>query len=165
MKQIFRKEFKPFTEGQEVWLDCRNLKLPYQSKKIAPRREGPFRINKVLGPVTYRLDLPKRWTIHNVFHATLLSPFKETELHGKAFPKPPPDLINGEEEYEVKAILNSRRRGNQMEYLVRWKGYGSDSDEWIPEANLTHAPEILMEYRNKRTKENNKKKRRANKSK
>jgi hypothetical protein len=118
MMDRFNRDFTPFKEGQEVWLDSRNLKLPYQTKKISPKREGPFKIKKVLGPVTYQLELPPRWKIHNVFHAILLSPFKQMEIHRQAFPKPPPDIIEGEEEYKVEAILNSRRRGNQMEYLV-----------------------------------------------
>ena len=44
--------FKPFKKGQKVWLDSRNLKTQYY-KKIGPKREGPFEIDKVLGPVTY----------------------------------------------------------------------------------------------------------------
>jgi hypothetical protein len=51
-------------------------------KKMAPKREGPFEIEEVLGPVTYRLKLPTTWKIHNVFHAVLLKPYVETEVHG-----------------------------------------------------------------------------------
>ena len=36
---------------------------------------------------------------------------------------PPPDLIDGENEYEVEAILAHRKRGRQMQYLVKWRGY------------------------------------------
>jgi Integrase zinc binding domain/Integrase core domain len=45
-----------FTVGQKVWLDTRNMKTNYY-KKMAPKREGPFEIEEVLGPVTYRLKL------------------------------------------------------------------------------------------------------------
>jgi hypothetical protein len=44
--------FTPFEKNQKVWLDMRNLKMNYH-KKIAPKQEGPFEIDKVLGPVTY----------------------------------------------------------------------------------------------------------------
>jgi Integrase zinc binding domain len=64
-------KFVPFKKDQKVWLDTRNLKMSHH-KKIAPKQEGPFEINKVLGPVTYRLKLPESWKIHNVFHAALL---------------------------------------------------------------------------------------------
>ena len=63
--------FVPFEKGQKVWLDSRNLKMSYH-KKIGPKREGPFEIDEVLGPVNYRLKLPASWKIHNVFHAVLL---------------------------------------------------------------------------------------------
>ena len=49
--------FTPFTKGQQVWLDSRNLKMTYH-KKIAPKQEGPFVIEEVLGPLTYQLKLP-----------------------------------------------------------------------------------------------------------
>ena len=70
-------------------------------------------IKEVLGPVTYRSTLPKQWKIHNEFHATLLTPFKETTFHGTIETRPPPDLIDEQQEYEVEAILTHRRyRGN-----------------------------------------------------
>ena len=50
-----RSTFIPFKKGNKVWLDSRNLKT---IKKMKPKREGPFVITKVLGPVTYQLLLP-----------------------------------------------------------------------------------------------------------
>src|SRR6266851_8397387 len=38
-------------KGQEVWLEAKNLSLPYGSVKLAPRRHGPFRIEKAISPV------------------------------------------------------------------------------------------------------------------
>jgi hypothetical protein len=58
---------KPFKVNDQVWLESKNLKIPYQSRKLTPKREGPFKIKEVLGPVTYRLTLPKQWKIHDVF--------------------------------------------------------------------------------------------------
>ncbi|PFH44945.1 hypothetical protein AMATHDRAFT_123521, partial [Amanita thiersii Skay4041] len=38
--------------------------------------------------------------------------------------KPPPELIDGEEEWEVEEVLDSQvRRGGTLEFLVKWKGY------------------------------------------
>ena len=94
-----------FKKGQQVWLESSNLRLPYPTRKLSPKREGPFRITKVLGPVTYELELPDSWKIHPVFHAGLLSPYTETEEHGKNYTRPPPDVIEGEDNYKVEAIL------------------------------------------------------------
>jgi hypothetical protein len=76
--------FTPFTVGQKVRLDTRNMKTNYH-KKMALKQEGPFEIEEVLGPVTYRLKLPNTWKIHNVFHAVLLKPYVETEVHSENF--------------------------------------------------------------------------------
>ena len=75
-----RSTFTPFKKGDRVWLDTRNLKTNHH-KKIAPKREGPFTITDVMGPVTYRINLPESWKIHNVFHASLLRQYKETEVY------------------------------------------------------------------------------------
>ena len=93
-----RSTFTPFKKGDRVWLDSRNLKTIYH-KKMKPKQEGPFVITEVLGPVTYRLKLPTSWRIHNVFHATLLKPYRENEIYRENFTEPPPELVEGEEDY------------------------------------------------------------------
>ena len=115
-----KSTFTPFKLGDKVWLDTRNLKTNHH-KKIGPRREGPFEIAKVIGPVTYQLKLPTGWKIHNVFHAILLRQYKETEVYRANYLRPPPDLIEGEEVYEVEGILKHRRQGRKYQYYVKWK--------------------------------------------
>ena len=87
-----------------VWLEAKNLSLPYGTIKLAPRRHGPFKITKVISPVVYQLELPHPWSIHPVFHASLLTPYVETDAYGPNFSRPPPDLTKGEAEYKVEAI-------------------------------------------------------------
>ena len=96
-----------YKTGDQVWLDGHNLRIDWPSVKLAPKRHGPFKIRKVLSPITYQLELPLQWKIHDVFHTDLLTPYCESKLHGPNFTKPPPDLIDGEEEYEVEEILQS----------------------------------------------------------
>ena len=98
--------------------------------------------------MTYRLTLPRQWKIHDVFHAALLTPFKETSFHG--ITETPPDLVEGEQEYEVEAILAHRRFRGKYQYLVKWKGYDSSENTWEPENNLTHMEELLNEYKKRR---------------
>ena len=117
------------------------------TKKLAPRREGPFEITEVLGPVTYRLRLPEHWKIHPVFHAYLLSPYIETKVHGPINEWPLPDLVDGEPEYEVEAILAHRSRGRRYQFLVKWKGWEIAENTWEPERNLGNAMEILQGYK------------------
>ncbi|GBE86918.1 hypothetical protein SCP_1001620 [Sparassis crispa] len=139
MADRVRQGSPKFTLGQKVWLDSRNLKVNYASRKIAPKREGPFEIVKVIGPANYRLKLPKTWRVHSVFHAALLSPYRENNIHGPNYVNPPPDVVDNEEEYEVEAILNHKTYQGHLRYLVKWKGYSSAENSWEPTHNLQNA--------------------------
>ena len=66
---------RTFKIGDRVWLEGRNLHLDRPSIKLSPKRHGPFKIKKVLSPITYQLDLPVQWKIHDVFHINLLTPY------------------------------------------------------------------------------------------
>ena len=136
-----------FTIGDQVWLEGSHLKLPHQSTKLAPKRYGPFTITKQINPVTYQLILPATWQIHPVFHASLLSPYVETDAHGPNYSRPPPDLIGGEEFYEVEQICGHRRHGcsRTLQYLIKWKGSPESDNTWEP-ADQVLAPDLLREY-------------------
>jgi len=136
-----------FKEGDQVWLEASNLKLPYHTPKLAPRHQGPFHVNKVVSPVAYQLALPLSWGIHDVFHVSLLLPYRETAAHGPNFAQPPPDLINDEEEYEVESIVNHRHYGRQrqLQYLIKWKGYPSSDNTWEPKENV-HTEDLVKGY-------------------
>lgn len=66
--------------------------------------------------------------------------------HGPNFTQPPPDLIEGQEEYKVEEILDKRKRGHGYQYLIHWKGYLDSANEWITRANLGNAKELLEAY-------------------
>ena len=92
--------------GEWVWLKAKYLALPYTLAKLAPKHHGLFQITKEISPVAYQLTLPRAWTIHNVFHSSLLTPYKETHEHRAQFQCPPPELIGNKEEYKVEQIIN-----------------------------------------------------------
>jgi hypothetical protein len=73
-----QSNFSPFEKNQKVWLDTRNLKMNHH-KKIAPKQEGPFEIDKILGLVTYRLKLPNSWEIHMQHYSGHTSETKSME--------------------------------------------------------------------------------------
>jgi hypothetical protein len=99
-----RQVYKPFQEGDQVWLDRKNLKTSHPFTKLAPKQYGPF-------PVVSKLKLPDQWyqkPVHSIFHASLLSPYKKMKENGQAFTEPAPDVIEGEEKYEIEQVLDSR---------------------------------------------------------
>ena len=147
MKNRVFSKFTPFEVGTKVWLEACNLKRNIVDPKFSPKREGPFVITKVLSSLSYQLKLPSAWKIHLVFHASLLTPYRENEIHGPNFPTPPPDLIDNKEEYEVEQILKHRCRPKSLSFLIQWKGYTAEEDSWEPEANLGNASELLKDYK------------------
>ena len=84
-----------------------------------------------------------------MFHACLLTPYKETELHGTTETRPPPDLVQGNEEFEVEAILmHCLYKNRETRYLIKWKGYNTSKNTWEPESNLSNAEGELNNYKN-----------------
>src|SRR5258708_21808876 len=133
--------------GTQVWLEGTHLCLPYQATKLAPKRYGPFKVTKEISPVAYQLHLPNGWNIHDIFHASLLSPYCKMAAHGPNYSRPPPELIKGEEEYEVEKIINHRCSGQSrtLQYLIKWKGYPEADNTWEL-ADQVHALELLKTY-------------------
>ena len=141
------RHFIPWKTRDRVWLKATHLRLHYPSRKLAPKRHSPFKIAQVLSLLTYKLQLPSTWKIHDVFHASLLSPYHSTEPYGPSFSSPPPDTIDNEEEYEVEAFLSHKGPNAHRLYLTAWKGYPSSENTWEPEINLHHSPTLLKCYK------------------
>jgi hypothetical protein len=54
-------------------------------------------------------------------------------MHGPNFTRPTPELVDGEEEYSVEKILDSRHFGRRrrLQYLVKWEGYPDAENMWV----------------------------------
>jgi hypothetical protein len=98
-----------FAPGDRVWLDGSNIATNRPSSKLSHRRLGPFVIKACVGHGAYRLALPPHFCrLHPIFPMVKLSPALPDPIPGRRpAPPPPPTLVDGEEEYEVKAILDS----------------------------------------------------------
>ena len=143
-----RPQYKPFTAGDRVWLEGTNLNLPANvTPKLSPRRYGPFKVIEAISNAAFKIELPSHWKIHNIFHASLLTPYRETEAHGPNWIEPPPDIIEGEPEWEVEQVLQSRRFGRtkKKQYLVCWKGYSPLHDSWVDEQDI-NATDLVSDF-------------------
>jgi hypothetical protein len=130
----------------EVWLEGTNIRNDRPSTKLSPHRYGPFRISQKVSSHSYRLQLPQTWRIHPVFHVQLLRLARSDPILGRRPDPSPPEVIEGDEEYEVNKILNSRYVRNRLEYLVRWQGYHEGYDTWEQAEGMERAQEAVEEF-------------------
>jgi hypothetical protein len=65
-----------------------------------------------------------------------LHPYNPPTIPQQKKVPPVPVKIEGELEYNVEKVIDSRMRRGHLEYLVKWDGYTSEHNTWEPEANL-----------------------------
>ena len=141
-----RKEQPPFKVGDKVWLNRKNIVTDRPTAKLDYRRLGPYKIKERIGDRAFRLILPKTLKVHDVFHVSMLEPWKEDKHGRELIPLPPVVSREGQEEYEVERVINSRIRRGSLEFLIRWKGYGPEEDTWEPSRNLENAREEIEKF-------------------
>jgi Chromo (CHRromatin Organisation MOdifier) domain len=150
MKEKYDKHRKPieYKKGQKVWLDIKHFTSERSSKKLDHKRYGPFEIEEQHGRSSYRLKLPKTWKIFPVFNEILLTPYIPPSFPSqeKKHLRPPPEIIDNDEEYEIEEILDSRIRRNKLYYLVHWLGYARDEDSWIPATETDHCQDLVKAF-------------------
>ncbi|KAK3507987.1 hypothetical protein QTP70_009351 [Hemibagrus guttatus] len=144
-----RSQASTYQPGQKVWLSTRDIKLRLPCRKLSPQFIGPFTIVRQVNPVTYRLQLPPEYKMHPVFHVSLLKPHHPSVLlstePGVAEERPLPLLVDDGTAYLVKEVLDSRRRGGRLEYLVDWEGYGPEERSWVPRNDILD-PSLLEDF-------------------
>ena len=75
-----------------------------RNRKLKTKFFGPFWVFHPAGKQVYKLELPKKWKIHDVFHVLLLE--QETTRKGREFSVP--EFESGDnKEYKVEAIRDS----------------------------------------------------------
>jgi len=95
----------------------------------------------------FQLELLEEWMIHDVFNEDLLTRCVEPKFQGQhKDPAPPPMIINEEKEYEVEEVWKHRTRGQGTQYLIYWKVYGDEHNQWIAESGLPHARQAIEDY-------------------
>ena len=94
---------------EEVLLFSKTLHLA-GTRKLRARFVEPFRVMERIKKTEYRLELRGRFKdVHNIFHVTQL----KKHLPGGSSTNPPePIQVDGEEHFEVEALLQHRSRGN-----------------------------------------------------
>jgi hypothetical protein len=150
MVQYYDRHHGPtpqYEVGDHVFLDASDLQTTRPSHKLAHHFVGPYSVKRKVGTHAYELRLPPLMSrIHPVFHVVKLKPAPDDPIAGcRVNPPPDPVLVDGEEEYEVEEIMNSRFFNHKLQFLVAWKGYGQEEWSWVTEKDL-HALELVEAF-------------------
>jgi hypothetical protein len=127
MKRQHDKHVKPsrqYQPGDRVYLDASKIKTTHASKKLDAKFHGPFKVISTVGKSAYKLELPTGWGIHNVFHESKLKPAHEPQFpkQKKMRLRPPPEIIDGNEEHEVEEVQGVWNKQGKKQFLMKWKG-------------------------------------------
>jgi len=117
--------FKP---GDQVYLNASDIRTTRPSPKLSHRRLGPFKIERQVGLLAYRLKLPYGLRqLHPVFNVVKLSAAPNDPIPGRK-PQAPllPIVIDGEPEWEVEEVLDSRWHQRRFQFLIKYKGFGRE---------------------------------------
>ena len=107
----------------------------------------PFEIERQVGPLAYRLKLPHGLRqLHPVFNMVKLSTAPDDLIPGREPQAPlPPIVVNGEPEWEVEEVLDSRWHRRRFQFLIKWKGFSREHNSWEVASDVK-APDLVAEY-------------------
>uniref|UniRef100_A0A1A8D4D5 Gypsy retrotransposon integrase-like protein 1 n=1 Tax=Nothobranchius kadleci TaxID=1051664 RepID=A0A1A8D4D5_NOTKA len=140
-----RRPAPVYVPGQRVWLSTRDIALKGHCKKLSPKFIGPFTISSIINPSSVRLELPPHMKVHPVFHVSLLKPVSSSPLCPPPAPPPPVRLADGGLGFRVRRLLDVRRRGRGLQYLVEWEGYGPEHRQWVP-GSWIDDPSLIRDF-------------------
>ena len=149
-KRAHDKGVKPrsYAPGEKVWLNSKYIKTK-RNRKLEAKFFGPFRVLYPVGKQAYKLELLKKWRIHNVFHVSLLE--QDTTRKGRVHEENVEELDGDKGKYEVEAIRDSAVYARESEsghlpglyYLVSWKGYPEEENTWEPASAVKHLRKLI----------------------
>ena len=124
------------------------------SRKLEAKFCGPFRVLHLVEKQAYKLELFKKWKIHDVFHVSLLE--QDTIRKGRVHEENAEELDAGDNsgKYEVEAIRDSAVYTRESEldhlpglyYLVSWKGYLGEENTWKPASAVQHLRKLISSF-------------------
>jgi hypothetical protein len=114
-----------YNVGDWVWLRLQQRKA--LGVTAAAPSNGPYQILQRIGEVSYKLQLPPRARIHDVFHVALLKKFEGTAPSQVV---PLPDILHGHVIPSLDKVVKARLNRGVWELLVQWVGRAAADASW-----------------------------------
>jgi len=125
-----------FNIGDKVLLNAVNLKMNNRMKRpsysLMEKFVGPYVVEAKENATSYRLKLPKTMRVWPVFHVSLLKLYTDPNTHfkGRKITPIPPEVVDGQEYFQIDKVLNKRIYRGKVQYFVKWLGYGDEDNTW-----------------------------------
>jgi hypothetical protein len=127
-----------FKIGDKVFVKGEFINTTQPSKKLSDKYYGTYSIIGQAGSLYFILKLPDNMqAIHPIYHVSMLESAPPNYILNHTQEPPPLVEIQGELEYEIESILNSKidkQHKCSLLYLVKWSGYEGTNEEtsWLP---------------------------------
>ena len=103
-----------------------------------------FKVKQVINSYAYELDLLRAYEVHSVFHVNLMDPVVTDPLEGHWQEPSSLILIDREEKWLMKEILDVWKIRRSLNYLIKWVEFNNST--WQPAADITHFSELLQKF-------------------
>jgi len=143
-----RGEVDEYKVRNLVMLSTKDLKYQIASRrteKLMERFVGPYKVKKIVLANVVELELPSTIRIYPVVNISRIHRYIG-QVEGQKKVELTPVIIEGEEEWKIKRILNKQQIREKDKYLVWWKGFTVESDTWEGMENLENAKKAVEEF-------------------
>ena len=116
---------------------------------------GPYEIIRKVSSLAYELKLPPKMRCHPVFHVSLLEPYYENGFKSRTNNKWKNIHLNTDLVLKIpNKIINMKILNGKKFYLMTYKGYDHNENEWVEESQIFDQ-QLIQEYlrRNRKTKD------------
>jgi len=98
-----------FKVGDQVFVKAKYFRSTQPSKNLSEKNLGPYPIIAQVGTLSFTILLPNSMrAVHPVFHVSQLEPVTPNTIPNQSQPPPPPIEVDGEPEFEITEILDSK---------------------------------------------------------
>lgn len=138
--------------GDRVYVLAEHITTTRPTPKLSEKFIGPYEILARPSRHSYTVHLPRDLRqVHPVFHISQLEPYAEDEFPGRAQSPPPPIEIDGNPEWEVLTVLDSkidRRCRVQLRYKIQWTGFEGtrEETEWVGANDCENAKDSIADF-------------------